>query len=105
MLGGPVYAIDGIRFEWSDHFGPAVVGKNGEILDRQPGPRSRFWLAVTWWAQQGKRFTDDGQCLYDQPAAPRLVQLAGRNYVEVPDGEEPEETRRRWLTRLGFAAP
>lgn len=35
-LGGPVYTIDGIRFEWSKRFGPAVVSKGGRILDRQP---------------------------------------------------------------------
>lgn len=100
LQGGPVYQIDGISFEWNERFGPAVVDKREEILDKQPGPRHRFWKAVTWWAQQGRRLTAEGICIYDEPKPLRLVRLAGRQYVEVPDGQEPEDVRRQWFEKL-----
>ena len=105
MRGGSVYTIDGVRFEWHPRFGPAVVGKRGQIVNTQPGPRHRFWKAVTWWAQQGHVVTADGACVYDEPTQPRYVRLVGRHYLEVPDGREPEDVRREWFAKMNLPDP
>lgn len=90
LHGGPIYTIDGIRFEMHPHFGPAVVSKrDGRVLESQPGPRHRFWRAVTLWAQQGRRVTAEGACIYEVPREPQTVCLVGRHYVEVPEGRDP----------------
>lgn len=100
---GPIYKLGGIRFEFTERFGPVVVNRRtGAILDNQPGPRARFWKDVTLWNEQGRRVTPDGECIFEIPKEPEMVCIAGRHYVEVPEGETPEATRRRWLDRLGF---
>lgn len=100
LLGGPIYTIDGVRFEWSERFSPAVVGKSGNILDKQPGERARFWKSVGYWRDQGERVTGDGVCIYETPPEPVFVRLAGRNFAEVPPGADPEEVRKRWLRKI-----
>lgn len=105
LLGGPVYTIDGMRFEMHPYCGPAVVSGRGEVLDRQPGTRHRFWTAVTLWAQQGRRVTDEGVCIYEVPPEPQTVCLAGNHYVEVPPGRDPQEVRREWFDKLGVKPP
>ena len=105
LTGGNEYTIDGIRFEFTELFGPAVVGKMGQILAKQPGPRHRLWKVVTLWAQQGKRVTKDGECIYDVPREPQYVRLAGRQYVHVPEGRAPEDVRREWFKKLKVRDP
>lgn len=95
-----MYIIDKIRFEWNEHFGPAVVGRSGQILKGQPKPRARFWKAVGWWREQGCKVTEGGVCVYTEPPEPQLVQLVGKHYVEVSEAREPEDVRREWLAKL-----
>lgn len=102
-IGGPTYSIDGVRFEYHPRFGPLCVGSRGQILDRQPGPRNKFWKSIDLWIQQGKRVTSAGACIYEIPPEPRFVCIAGRHYVEVPEGREPEDVRQEWLKKLGLA--
>lgn len=106
LFGGPIYTIDGIRFEMHPYCGPAVVGKRGQVLATQPGPRHHFWTAVTLWCQQGRRIASDGvTCIYEIPPKPQTVCLVGRHYVEVPPGRDPQEVRREWFSRLGVVPP
>jgi hypothetical protein len=37
------------RFEFSDRFGPVLVGKDGVPLKTQPSERSWFWPAFEKW--------------------------------------------------------
>lgn len=102
LVGGPTYTIDGIAFEWSERFGPAVVNRQtGAILDNQPGSKSKFWKSVSLWREQGCRVTEIGACVYEIPPEPVYVQIAGRHYAEVPAGSSPEEVRAKWLAKLG----
>lgn len=43
------------RFEWSDRFGPLMLGKRGSPLSTTPPRCSPFWRALQWWIAQGKR--------------------------------------------------
>lgn len=79
----------------------AVVGKRGDILDKQPGERARFWKSAGHWRDQGKRVTSEGVCIYETPPAPVFVRLAGRHFAEVPPGADPEEVRKKWLGKIG----
>lgn len=99
LLGGPTYTIDGMPFEWHPRFGPAVVDHDGRILDRQPGPRHRFWQAIDWWREQGCRVDENGACIYEEPPTPVYAQIVGSIYVEVPPGRTPEDVRREWLAK------
>ncbi len=92
------YVIDGVRFEMS-RFGPFLLGKSGQILDTQP---TRRWLeAVTWWSQQGRRTESDGEtCIYDKPKEPTIVHIVGRHHAVVPEGQDPEDVKRKWLAKL-----
>jgi hypothetical protein len=97
--GGQVY-----RFEFSRRFGPLMLGKRGQSLETVPPKRSPFWKALHLWAAQGCRVVN-GQCVYDVPPEPRLVQLVGRHYVEVPEGRDPEDVRREWFKKLNISYP
>ena len=85
MMGGPdcIIEIDGKRqcFEMHPMFGPAVQNARGEPADKQPGPRSKFWTAVTLWVEQGSQINAEGVCVWVEPAAPDLVHLGGRNFA------------------------
>jgi len=100
LLGGPTYTIDGMPFEWHPRLGPALLGKKGQVLASQPGPRHRFWKAIDWWREQGCRVTDAGVCIYEEPPAPVYVQIVGRHYAEVAPGRTPEDVRREWLAKI-----
>lgn len=67
-------------FEWSDMFGPLVVGKRGQEI-AQPGERSSFWEPVTLWSRQGKRLRD-GFCLWTPEPLDILTPKGGRFVVE-----------------------
>ena len=75
--------VDGqrIHFEMHRWFGPAVLNAAGDPARNQPGPRHKFWTAVTRWSQQGRRVGEDGLCIWGVPAEPELVHIGGRNYA------------------------
>lgn len=55
--GDPQHEVfDGRRtWRWQEgHYGgPLLVDRNGRVLDRQPGPRSRFWdVWETYWQER-----------------------------------------------------
>lgn len=74
------------RFDFSDRFGPLVLGADGQPLENQPGPRSPFWMAATTWVRQGKHVDAAGLCIWcgDQdgivPNGYKLVHMGGRHY-------------------------
>ncbi len=79
------------RFEDSDQFGPSIVNKRGDILDRQPGERSAFWRPHWLWVRQGRKTEADGMtCIWKEPKA-TIYALRGREIVVTeqgdPDGE------------------
>lgn len=84
-VGGTDHVIeaDGRRWRFEMHpmFGPAVLNSRGDPADKQPGPRSKFWTAVTLWSQQGRQTGADGLCVWQEPVAVELVHLGGRNYA------------------------
>ncbi len=71
-----------LQFEMHRVCGPVVVNRCGQPLATQPGPRHRFWTAVTLWAQQGRR-VEDGWCVWDEPPEPILKHCGGRHYQVV----------------------
>ena len=79
------------RFEDSDRFGPYLVSKRGDILDRQPGERSPFWRAHRIWVRQGRRLEGEA-CIWDEPKPTKVVKVAGRMNFVVEAGEEDGET-------------
>ena len=85
MMGGPNLNIevDGKRwrFEMHSRFGPMVVNAVGDPIDNQPGPRSKFWTAVTRWAEQGSHIDAKGVCVWVEPIQPDLIHLGGPNYA------------------------
>ena len=90
---GPFIILDGARewrFEFSDRFGPVLVGKDGEPLNQQPvSERNPFWLPFNAWLAQGKRTTDDGKfAIWDRPIATKVKHVSGRNYVIVEQGDD-----------------
>jgi len=65
-------------FEWHRYMGPIALNKKtGDPLEKEPGPRSPFWDAVTKWDQQGRK-TKKG--------------LKGRDYAVWS-----KECRHRWF--------
>lgn len=70
-------------FDFSEHSGPVVVGRRGEPV-AQPGPRSPFWRAVTFWAQQGRQVRPDGLCIWrevDEYDGYDLVAIGRRKFL------------------------
>ena len=57
-LGGEIHEIQIVGHTWrfEDHpvFGPLVLGRQDQILAKQPGPRSPFWPAFERWSQLRK---------------------------------------------------
>lgn len=76
-------------FEWSNLFGPLVVGKRGQEI-AQPGERSPFWEPVTLWFRQGKR-TRDGFCVWTPEPVDILKPLGGNNFLVT--GQTPQEDK------------
>lgn len=74
------------RFEFSDQFGPVVLGKRGELLEAQPRPSHMFWKATSEWLLQGKRVCPCGMCIWRPDRVFNasdfvLVHKGGRNYL------------------------
>lgn len=67
-----------IYFEWSDMFGPLLVGKIGGPIDKDP--THRFLVAVTQWHRQGKRVCPDGFCVWRPEHEELVMPLGGRHY-------------------------
>lgn len=69
--------------EWHYYFGPSVVhGKTGDVLDKQPGERSAFWLIAAWWKDQGCRVVD-GVGVWDYPPVETVTcAKTGRTHQE-----------------------
>lgn len=85
-MGGPDRKIrdeSGKQIIFEDHpqFGPAVLGKNGNPLEKQPGERDSFWRVWQWWAAAGKVIDADGFCVWAKPPEPKLTHLGGRHYL------------------------
>ena len=56
------------RFEDSDRFGPAILDRNDNPADAQPGERSPFWKAHFQWVKGGRRLEPDKKtCIWDEP--------------------------------------
>jgi hypothetical protein len=104
LIGGPTrrIAVDGREwtFEMHPYCGPAVLGKRGEILDVQPGPRSLFWLAVWAWKDQGERIDAEGRCVWDRPAPLKVKHLKGGHYFLVIDAAEATHELDEWTCTM-----
>ena len=92
------------RFEFATMFGPAMLGKRGQHVDRYPPRKSPFWKALQTWIQQGKRVVD-GRCIYELPPAQLMVKLAGNQWVNVPAGKNPRDVRREWFEKMKLPMP
>lgn len=83
-FGGPTRHITDAKgkrwkFEMHPQCGPAVLNASGDPADKQPGPRSPFWHAVTRWAQGGHRL-NEADCVWEEEPQPILQHMAGRHY-------------------------
>ena len=83
-VGGKLY-----RFEFSERFGPALLGKRGDVLE---GGRIRerhpFWLGFNPWLNQGKRVDAwTGLCVWHEPKPTFFRRMVGRQYQLVRGGE------------------
>jgi hypothetical protein len=75
------------RFEDSDRFGPALVKKNGDLLNEPyPLQESPFWFAHAVWKNQGRKVEYDGiTCVWRMPK-PATVRCHGRSMIVVEHG-------------------
>lgn len=83
-VGGPEHTIevDGkdYRFEMHSRFGSMPLNKRGD--PKELGPRHKFWIAVTCWAQQGRRIGEDGKCIWGPEPDPTTGFIkVGRNWL------------------------
>jgi len=74
-------------FQFSKRFGPLVQNKSGVILENQPGPRHKFWWAVSSWAQHGKQTDEDGLCVWFTETESIIRHMAGRHYEWIGETE------------------
>ena len=89
LQGGPdVHIIDARgqkwKFEDHPHFGPFVLGKNGDSLENQPPESSPFWDAVNCWYQQGKATESmGGETLakWVKPTISKMIAMGGNHYM------------------------
>ena len=44
-----IYRFGGYTFAWHRHLGPTLCRKAGSPAKRQPGKRSKFWIALENW--------------------------------------------------------
>jgi hypothetical protein len=87
-MGGPDRKIrdeDGVQFTFEAHpqFGPIVLNRRGDPLEKQPGARASFWRVWLWWSEQGKAIDAEGFCVWAKPPEPKLIHLGGRHYKVV----------------------
>lgn len=92
------------RFEFSKLFGPIMLGKRGQPLSALPPQRSMFWKVLHQWCIQGYR-GEDGRCLYNRPPITRYVHMAGRHWIQVPNGHDPQEFRVEWFASHNLDVP
>lgn len=76
---------DDYVFEDNSRFGPIVLNRRGDALDKQPSERSPFWEAYYSWVKQHRRVDDEGRCMWE-PIPPRLVKIqrVGRHRIVLP---------------------
>lgn len=81
--------VDGkiYTFEFSDRFGPIVLNRRGDPMSKQPGPKNKFWWAVSSWKQRGKEIDDDGLCVWFTEPEDILRHIAGRHYIVIGETE------------------
>jgi hypothetical protein len=84
-------ASKAFRFKDSDRFGPYLLNRRGDILDKQPREGSPFWRAHRIWVRQGRRLEGDA-CIWDEPKPTKVVKIAGRTSFVVECGDEDGET-------------
>lgn len=76
--------VDGETILFEDHHycGPMPTKEDGS--ERQIKPNHRFWTAVSWWYQQGKRVSD-GVAVWDEviPTKTLWVAINRRNWVKA----------------------
>lgn len=78
-------------FEFSDRFGPLLLGHNGEPLERQPvSPRHPFWRPFNAWLAQGKQ-VEGGVAVWRKPMPTVLRNIVGRHYAVEQEGEDGGE--------------
>ena len=82
-VGGPELTIEThgrvYRFEWHSYCGPMPVDRNGN--GRHLGHRDPFWVAVSHWAEQGKKLDENRRAIWEEPkpAPPEDLVRVGRN--------------------------
>lgn len=94
LKGGPDRKIideNGKEWIFEDHpyCGPSVLNKKGDPADKQPGPKSPFWICVNLWYAQGKKVVD-GLCIWQPVRKEKWKHIAGKHYQF--DGYEDEVT-------------
>lgn len=91
--GDPFWLIDGNQkwfTEWHIFFGPTRLNaKTHNPCENQPGERSRFWLVVQWWHDQGGVVVD-GVGVWKEPpiVEARYTKIAKGKWVPDPNGEK-----------------
>jgi hypothetical protein len=82
-VGGPTLTIEvagkAWRFELPPYCSLVIIGKRGDPVRTEPGPRHPFWRAVELWVEQGKRL-DGNRCVWVEKPKPRMVRVRGRHY-------------------------
>jgi hypothetical protein len=84
-IGGPTRVITDSKgkrwaFEMHPQCGPAALDAQGGIADKQPGPKSPLWHAVTRWVQGGMRLSAAGECVWEEEPQPILEHMGGKHY-------------------------
>lgn len=86
------------RFDFSDQFGPALVGKRGELLQggrAVPGQRSPFWRAFMWWSTQGYQVVE-GRAVYEPRIRRERWLVVGRHQIQ-----DTPENRSKYADFIG----
>jgi hypothetical protein len=94
-VGGPTYAIEVAgkvwRFELPPYCSLVIIGKRGDPVRTEPGPRHPFWRAVELWVEQGKRMDGD-RCVWVEKPTPKVRHVGGGNYLVLESVEwAPED--------------
>lgn len=87
-------------FEWHGYCGPTILHRHThDPLDKQPGPRSPFWDAVTLWDRRGRRMKD-GLCVWDEqkPETFRVLKTGKKSYL-VLEPDSPYVEGETTITR------
>lgn len=79
------------RFEWSNQFGPLMLGKRGEPLSTTLPERSPFWRALRFWIAQGKQVVNGIGQYEERTRTNAWLQLGPRTLVQATP-----EHRAKW---------